>query len=250
MELFPAIDLRAGRCVLLRQGDYDAETVYGDDPVAVAVDFVAAGARWVHVVDLDAARTGEPVNRTVIGAIVAAVRPSGAQVQSGGGVRDDAGADALWDVGVDRVVLGTAAVQSPDLVARLARARAGGVAVGLDTRAGEIAVHGWISSSGTTALDLVRRYAGSGVAAFVVTDIGRDGMLAGPDVAGLRAVLDATPVDVIASGGVSSLADLAALGAVRGADADRRLGGVVVGKAIYERRFTVAEGVAACAASV
>jgi phosphoribosylformimino-5-aminoimidazole carboxamide ribotide isomerase len=250
VELFPAIDVRAGRCVRLRQGDYADETVYGDDPVAVAAEFVAAGARWVHVVDLDAARTGEPVNRPVVAAIAATVRAAGGRVQSGGGVRDEAAAAALWDAGVERVVLGTAAVQAPQLVARLALDRPGGVAVGLDTRGGEIAVHGWETGSGTTALDLVRSLAGSGVAAFVVTDIGRDGMLAGPDMAGLTAVLDATDVDVIASGGVSSAGDLRALGGVRGTTSGRRLAGVVVGKAIYEGRLTVAEGVAACAASV
>jgi len=250
VELYPAIDVRAGRCVRLRQGDYADETVYDDDPVAVATGFVASGARWVHVVDLDAARTGQPVNRPVVAAIAAVVRAGGGRVQSGGGVRDEAGAAALWEAGVERIVLGTAAVQAPQLVARLAAGRPGGVAVGLDTRGGEIAVHGWESATGTTALDVVDRLAGSGVAAFVVTDIGRDGMLSGPDVAGLAAVLDATDVDVIASGGVSTADDLRALGRVRGPSTGRRLAGVIVGKAIYEGRLTVAEGVAACAASV
>jgi phosphoribosylformimino-5-aminoimidazole carboxamide ribotide isomerase len=250
VELYPAIDVRAGRCVRLRQGDYADETVYDDDPVAVAAGFVASGARWVHVVDLDAARTGEPVNRAVVTAIAAVVRAGGGRVQSGGGVRDEAAAAALWEAGVERVVVGTAAVQAPLLVARLAANRPGGVAVGLDTRGGEIAVHGWEAASGTTALDVVDRLVGSGVAAFVVTDIGRDGMLSGPDVAGLTAVLDATDVDVIASGGVSTADDLRSLGRVRGPRTGRRLAGVVVGKALYEGRLTVAEGVAACAASV
>jgi phosphoribosylformimino-5-aminoimidazole carboxamide ribotide isomerase len=250
VELFPAIDVRAGRCVRLRKGDYADETVYGDDPVAVAVGFVAAGARWLHVVDLDAARSGEPVNRPLVAEIADAVRAGGGRVQSGGGVRDEAAATALWDAGVERVVLGTAAVQSPLLVSHLASGRPGGVAVGLDTRSGEIAVHGWVSGGGTTALDLVDRLAGSGVAAFVVTDIDRDGMLAGPDVDGLSAVLDATDVDVIASGGVSGAGDIRTLCGVRGPSSGRRLAGVVVGKAIYEGRLTVAEGVTACAASV
>jgi len=135
-------------------------------------------------------------------------------------------------------------------VARLAAGRPGGVAVGLDTRGGEIAVHGWESAGGATALDIVDRLSGSGVAAFVVTDIGRDGMLSGPDVAGLTSVLDATDVDVIASGGVATADDLRALGRVRGPRTGRRLAGVVVGKALYEGRLTVAEGIAACAASV
>src|SRR5579885_569094 len=138
MELYPAIDIRGGRCVRLRQGDYGDETVYGGDPVAVAVRFAEAGARWIHTVDLDAARTGEPVNRAVIARIAATVCPAGVRVQSGGGVRTDAAARALWDEGVDRVVVGTAAVETPDLVARLVAARPGGVAVGLDARGGEV----------------------------------------------------------------------------------------------------------------
>ena len=249
VELFPAIDLRAGRCVRLRRGDYGAETVYDDDPVAVALAFVAAGARWVHVVDLDAARTGEPLNRGAVAAIAAAVRDGGARVQSGGGVRDEASAGALWDAGVARVVLGTAAVRSPDLVARLATGHPGGVAVGLDTRDGELATDGWQVGSGTSALDLVGRLAGVGVGAFVVTDIGRDGMLSGPDVAGVSSILDATEVDVIASGGVSAVEDLLVLASLRSPVRARGLAGAIVGRAIYEGRLSVAEGVAACAAS-
>jgi phosphoribosylformimino-5-aminoimidazole carboxamide ribotide isomerase len=249
VELFPAIDVRDGRCVRLRQGDFAAETVYDGDPVAVASGFVAAGARWVHVVDLDAARSGAPSNRPVVAAIAAVASAAGARVQAGGGVRDEAAAAALWDAGVTRVVLGTAAVQSPAVVAQLARARPGGVAVGLDTRRGEVAVDGWESGTGVRGLDLVGRFAAAGVTAFVVTDITRDGMLVGPDVEGLGAVLDATDVDVVASGGVSSVADLEALGRLRGQASGRRLSGVVVGRAIYEGRLTVAEGVAVCAAS-
>ncbi len=250
VELFPAIDLLGGRCVRLRRGDYRQETVYGDDPVAVAVGFVASGARWVHVVDLDAARSGAPVNRAIVADVAAAVRAAGGRVQSGGGVRDLPAAAALWEAGVDRVVVGTAAVRTPDLVATLAAARPGGVGVGLDTRAGEVAVEGWLQGTGSTAADVIARLAGTGVSAFIVTDIGRDGMLAGPDLEGLGAALDATPVDVIASGGVSSVADVSTLAAVRSPVSGRRLAGVVVGRALYEGRLTVEEGVAACAASV
>jgi phosphoribosylformimino-5-aminoimidazole carboxamide ribotide isomerase len=250
VELFPAIDVRAGRCVRLRRGDYATETVYDDDPVAVATSFVAAGARWVHVVDLDAARSGSPDNCAVVAAVAAAVTAGGGRVQAGGGVRDEASAVALWDAGVTRVVLGTAAVESPELVARLAGARPGAVAVGLDTRGGELAIHGWESGTGVPALGVVARFAEAGVAAFVVTDIARDGMLAGPDLDGLAALLDATEVDVVASGGVASVADLDALCRLRGRPSGRRLAGAVVGRAIYEGRMTVAEGVAACAASV
>src|SRR5580704_1744711 len=147
MELYPAIDLRGGRCVRLRRGDYGDETVYADDPVAVARGFVAAGARWLHVVDLDAALTGLPANREMIALVAAAVTAAGASVQAGGGVRSVEAAHALWDAGVHRVVIGTAAVEDPGLVATLAAARPGGVALGLDTRDGEVAVRGWVSTS-------------------------------------------------------------------------------------------------------
>ena len=240
MDLYPAIDLRGGRCVRLRQGAYDRETVYGDDAVAVATGFVAAGATWIHVVDLDAARTGEPLNRPVVAAVAAAVP---VPVQTGGGVRDEAAAEALFGAGVTRVVLGTAAMEDPDLVRRLAARHPGGVAVGLDARAGDVALRGWTEGSGVTLLEAVARHAGAGVAAFVVTDISRDGMLAGPDAAGLGAVLAATEVDVVASGGVSSLDDLHALATLEAGG--HRLAGAIVGTAIYEGRFTVAEAVAA-----
>ena len=254
MDLYPAIDVRGGRCVRLRQGNHGDVTVYGDDPVAVAEGFAADGARWIHVVDLDAARTGSPLNRSVVGAIARAVAPSGVAVQSGGGVRTAAAADALWEAGVRRVVLGTAAVEDPGLVERLAADHPGAVAVGLDTRGGEVAVRGWGTGTGVSASDLLARLAGCGVAAVIATDIGRDGMLGGPDVAGLRAVLDGSPPDgvgpdVIASGGVSSVADLAELAALRGPSSGRALAGAIVGKAIYEGHLTVGEGMVACAAS-
>ncbi|HEV2810432.1 MAG TPA: 1-(5-phosphoribosyl)-5-[(5-phosphoribosylamino)methylideneamino]imidazole-4-carboxamide isomerase [Acidimicrobiales bacterium] len=244
MELYPAIDLRGGRCVRLYQGDYGAETVYGDDPMALAAGFVAAGAPWIHMVDLDAARTGEPVNRDAITAVARAVD---ARVQAGGGVRDEAAAAALVDAGVARVVLGTAAVTDPALVARLASRHPGQVAVGLDTRDGEVAVRGWTERAELHLLDAVRRFEGMGVAAVVVTDIGRDGTLAGPDLEGLASVLAASSIDVIASGGVGSLDDLAALSSV--AVDGRRLAGAIVGKALYEGSFTVEDALTALASS-
>ena len=237
MDLYPAIDLRGGKCVRLYQGDFDQETVYGEDPVAQAMAFQAEGARWIHVVDLDAARTGDPVNRPVIAAIAAAVD---VPVQTGGGVRDEAAAAALLEAGVARVVVGTAAVEDPDLVPRLAKEFP--VAVGLDAHGREVAVRGWVKGSGLDVVDLARRFADAGVEALVVTEIGRDGTLAGPDTEGLAAVVAATGVPVIASGGVGTLADLEALAAL---EVDgRRLAGAICGKAIYEQRFSVAEGVA------
>ena len=250
MELFPAIDLRDGRCVRLLHGDYSRETVYSDDPVAVARSFEAAGARWLHVVDLDAALTGRPVNRDVVAAVVAAVS---VPVQSGGGVRDAGATDALIGAGVARVVVGTAALESPGIVTELIARHPGQVAVGLDhrrttalggTERREVAVRGWTESSGRALLDAVAELSEAGAAAFIVTDIDRDGALSGPDLDGLCEVLGATDVDVIASGGVSSAEDLRALAALE--VGGRRLAGAIVGTAIYEGQLTVSEGVAAC----
>lgn len=234
-ELYPAIDLRGGRVVRLVQGDYDAETVYGDDPLAVARSFVDQGATWIHVVDLDAARSGDPVNRPVVAAIAAAVAGA-ASVQTGGGVRTVDDARALADLGVARVVMGSAAVADPPLVEQVAALVP--VAVGLDHRDGDLAVHGWTESSGVRLDDALGRFGAA--SAFVITDIGRDGMLAGPDVDGLAAAVAATEVPIIASGGVATLADVERLVAIEG------LAGVITGRALYERRFTVAAAVEVC----
>jgi phosphoribosylformimino-5-aminoimidazole carboxamide ribotide isomerase len=239
--LYPAIDLRGGRVVRLYQGDFDKETAYGLDPVAVAESYAAAGARWIHVVDLDAARTGTPENRPVIAAIAAAVGPR-VNVQASGGVRDQASAEELLACGVDRVVLGTAAVENPELVCDLAGHHQ--VAVGIDARGRDVAVRGWTEGSGVDLFDLLARFADRGVAAVIVTDIGRDATLAGPDVDGLAAVLDATGIPVIASGGVGTLADLETLATLEASG--RRLEGAIVGKALYEGNFTVEEAIAAC----
>jgi phosphoribosylformimino-5-aminoimidazole carboxamide ribotide isomerase len=240
MELFPAIDLRAGRCVRLHQGDFAAETVYDDDPVAVARVFAAAGAPWIHVVDLDAARTGEPANLAVIERIVEAVPCA---VQAGGGVRSLEAAEALFLAGADRVVVGTAAVEHPELVDELCAHRPGGVAVGLDARGREVAVRGWTAASGLDLVDVALRFEDAGVGALVVTEIGRDGTMEGPDVDQLAAVLAATRTPVIASGGVGELADLLALAAVE--VEGRELAGAIVGRAIYEGRFSVTEALEA-----
>jgi phosphoribosylformimino-5-aminoimidazole carboxamide ribotide isomerase len=230
IDLYPAIDLLGGRVVRLRKGDYDDETVYGDDPVAVARDFVAAGARWVHVVDLDAARSGDPVNRPVVAAIAEAVRGSAA-VQTGGGVRSLDDVSALAAVGVARVVMGSAAVADPPLVAAASEVLP--VAVGLDHRSGEVAVHGWTEGSGLFLDDAYALFPTAAV--FVVTDIGRDGMLVGPDVEGLRRSIELAGSPVIASGGVARLADIGELAELPG------LGGIITGRAVYEGRFGVAE---------
>lgn len=233
-DLYPAIDLRGGRVVRLAKGDYAAETVYGDDPVGVAVAFADAGAPWVHVVDLDAARSGDPVNRSVVAAIADALRGR-ARLQNGGGVRSVADVETLAEAGVSRVVMGSAAVTDPELVDRAADVLP--VAVGLDHRDGELAVHGWTEGSGVRLDEALGRFPAA--AAFVITDISRDGMLSGPDVEGLtRAVLE-TDIPVIASGGVSSIDDIVALAAIPG------LGGIITGKAVYEGRFDIVDALAA-----
>lgn len=231
MQLYPAIDLRRGRCVRLHQGDFDQETVYGDDPVAVARSFAAAGAPWVHVVDLDASRR-DGSNRDLV---VAVAREAGIPVQTGGGVRDG----SLLEEGVARVVLGSVAVEEPALVHDLAGRYPGRVAIGLDHREGEVRTRGWEDGSGRQLLDLVRELETAPVAAFVVTDIARDGVLAGPDVAGYGRLLDVTSVPIIASGGVGTLDHLRELSALGG------LSGVIVGKAVYEGRFTVEQALEA-----
>ena len=239
MDLYPAIDLLGGRCVRLYQGDYGRETVYADDPVAQAQAFAAEGASWVHVVDLDAARTGEPRNRELVADIAAAVD---VPVQAGGGVRDDAAADALLGRGVRRVVVGTAASERPEWVRSLAARYPGQVAVGLDARGRDLAVRGWVEGSGDDLVDAARRFEDAGVAALVVTEIGRDGTLSGPALDQLVTVLEATTIDVIASGGVGTLADLRALSVLE--VEGRRLAGTIVGRALYEGAFGVADAVA------
>ncbi|MEY2569854.1 MAG: phosphoribosylformimino-5-aminoimidazole carboxamide ribotide isomerase, partial [Acidimicrobiaceae bacterium] len=231
IDLYPSIDLRGGRVVRLLQGDFAQETVYGDDPVVVAKSYADAGAPWVHIVDLDAAkRTGS--NRDLVVAVAAAVA---VPVQAGGGVRDG----SLLADGVARVVVGSAAVEDPPLVAVLALTHPGQIAVGLDHRDGEVRTHGWQDGSGLRVDDLIDRLSVPGVGAFVVTDIARDGVLEGLDLDGYRSLAARTPVPVIASGGVGSLDDLRALH-------DTGVAGVIVGKALYEGRFTIDEAVAAC----
>lgn len=232
MQLYPAIDLRGGRCVRLYQGSYDAETAYSDDPVGQARQFADAGASWLHVVDLDAARTGDPVNLAVIAAIADAVD---VPVQTGGGVRSIDAAAALADAGVARVVIGTAAVETPELVERVAARQP--VAVGLDARGRDVATHGWEKDGGGDLLELAAHFESSGAEAVVVTEISRDGTMSGPDTEGLAAVLAATGLGVIASGGVAKIEDLSELATIGGHS--RRLAGVIVGRALYEGRFTV-----------
>jgi len=236
MDLYPAIDLRAGRVVQLVQGDFDREAVHGDDPVEVALRFQEAGVRWLHVVDLDAARTGEAHNRELIARVCEAVA---VPVQAGGGVRSLDAAAALADAGVARVVMGTAAVEQPELVGRVAARQP--VALGLDVRGREVSIKGWTEGAGLDIADALRRLEGSGATAVVVTQIQGEGLLGGPDLEGLAELLDTTTLDVIASGGVGELDHLRELAELD--RAGRRLAGAIVGTAIYEGRLDVAQAV-------
>ena len=239
MILYPAIDIRGGSVVRLRQGDYEDETIYGDDPVAVAVAFADAGATWVHMVDLDAARSGDPTNRDIITSVARALRGR-AQLQVGGGVRSVADVQQLASAGVARVVMGSAAVENPELVREASAVLP--VAVGLDHRDGVVAVHGWTAASELSLMNALGMFATADV--FVITDISRDGMLVGPDIEGLGTAARATKTPIIASGGVGTLEHLRELANVA------NLQGVIAGKALYERRFSVQEAIQALSGGV
>ena len=240
MIVFPAIDLKDGRCVRLRQGAMDDATVYNDDPAAQARSFEEAGARWLHVVDLDGAVSGQPKNASAVAAILKSVSMP---VQLGGGIRDRARIESWLEAGVRRVVLGTAAIANPDLVREAARAHPGRIIVGIDARKGMVAVDGWTRATETTARELADALAGAGVAAIVYTDIDRDGVLGGPNIEATVALAKGLPVPVIASGGVSTIDDITAL---RAREKDG-IAGVIVGRAIYDGRVDLKRALALAA---
>jgi phosphoribosylformimino-5-aminoimidazole carboxamide ribotide isomerase len=224
-ELIPAIDLLGGRCVRLAQGDYARATVYHEDPAEQARAFAAHPIPRLHVVDLDGAREGQPRNGEAISRIVASA--GRVPVQLGGGIRSLEAVEAALDLGVDRVILGTAALRDPELLARACRRHPGRVAVGIDARDGCVAVEGWLETTGTSALDLARRVEQAGAAAIVYTDIARDGMLGGPNLAATAELAQALRLPVIASGGIGSEDDLERAAACEG------LAGAIVGRALY-----------------
>ena len=223
MILYPAIDLKDGQCVRLLRGEMAAATVFGDDPAAQAVAFCAAGCAWLHLVDLNGAFAGVPVNGAAIRAILATVT---VPVQLGGGIRDMATIEMWLTAGISRVILGTVAVENPALVLAAAQAFPGQVAVGIDARAGFVATKGWATKTDVQARDLAMRFQDAGVAAIIYTDIDRDGAMGGPNIAATEALARAVSIPVIASGGVSSMADLLALrdtGVIAGAISGRAL---------------------------
>ncbi len=238
MTIYPAIDIKDGRCVRLTQGRADQQTVYSENPAEVAAQFKAAGSGWVHVVDLDGAFSGESRNLAVVKAIVGA----GMKVQLGGGMRTREAVERALGMGVTRVVVGTRAAESEDFVRELVAAFGGRIAVGIDAKNGKVAVKGWVATTGTGALTLAQRMDALGVGTLIYTDIGTDGMLTGPNLAAQEAMLMAVKCRVIASGGVSRQDDVTLLG--RLAKRYANLDGVIIGKAIYEKRVDLVQAIA------
>jgi phosphoribosylformimino-5-aminoimidazole carboxamide ribotide isomerase len=235
MQIWPAIDLRGGRCVRLSQGDYNRETVYGDDPAAAAETFVAQGAQQLHLVDLDGARDGSQPNLTAVRNILAAVN---IPCELGGGIRDDAAIERLLALGLSRLVVGTRALQEPDWFRAAAARFPGKLALGIDAKSGRVATHGWLETSDVAAIDLARELASAPIAAIIYTDISRDGMLQGPNLAAMAEMKAAVSVPIIASGGVTTakdVADLARLG----------MDGCIIGRALYEGTITLTEAISA-----
>jgi len=235
MELWPAIDLRGGRCVRLLQGDYSRETVFGDDPMAMVRRFVEGGASRLHIVDLDGARDGVPAQAALVARMVQA---AGVPCQLGGGIRSIDTASAYLDAGVERVVVGSVAIERPDLLEQMAGRFPGRIVLGLDARDGRVAVRGWLETSGLVAVDVARRHEGLPLAAIVYTDIAKDGMMAGPNLVALREMVAATRLPVIASGGVSNADDVRAVAACGAA-------GCIVGRALYEGTLTLEDALEA-----
>jgi phosphoribosylformimino-5-aminoimidazole carboxamide ribotide isomerase len=239
-SLYPAIDLKGGQVVRLKRGEMDQATIYADDPAAQARSFIEAGFAWVHMVDLDGAFAGKPANAAAVRAIIAAV--PGAKLQLGGGIRSMETAEAWLAAGVSRIILGSAAVKDPDFARAACRAFPGRVALGIDARDGMVATEGWAETSDVSATDLARRFEDSGAAAVIYTDIARDGMLTGVNVAATAALARAVRLPVIASGGVAGVEDITALRA-EGAGIE----GAILGRALYDGRIEPKVALAAAA---
>lgn len=235
MILYPAIDLKDGNCVRLLRGEMEAATVFGTDPAAQARAFQDAGAEWLHLVDLNGAFAGHPVNAEAVEAILAAIT---VPAQLGGGIRDMATIESWISRGLSRVILGTVAVENPDLVHQAAKAFPGKIAVGIDARGGKVATRGWATETDVMATDLARQFEDAGVAAIIYTDIDRDGAMQGPNIPATEALARAVNIPVIASGGVSSMDDLRAL------DATGVIAGAISGRALYDGAIDLAQALA------
>jgi phosphoribosylformimino-5-aminoimidazole carboxamide ribotide isomerase len=232
--IYPAIDMRGGKCVRLIQGDYNQETVYGDSPFDMAKSFAEQGAEWIHMVDLDGAKAGERINDKFV---VRAAKELSANIQIGGGIRTEADVAYYLENGVSRVILGSVAVSDPNFTKDMIRKYGKQIAIGIDAKDGKAATHGWLQTSETDAYELGKAVADAGAEVFIVTDIATDGMLSGPNIEGVVRMAEETGRDVIASGGISSLDDLTSLKAVQA----HGIIGAIVGKALYTNRFTVKE---------
>lgn len=237
MIIYPAIDIRGGRCVRLTEGRFEAETVFADDPAEMALKWAACGAQWLHLVDLDGALAGEGKNLPVIERILQSVK---LPVQLGGGIRNMQAIDKLLALGVQRVILGSAAVKKPELVAEACRQYPGHIAVGIDAKNGDVAIEGWGQGSGVAAVELAKKMASYGVDKIIFTDISRDGMLSGVNAEATAALARACGVEIIASGGVASLEDIRRVKAV---EADG-VTGCIIGKAIYTGAVDLREALA------
>lgn len=235
MQIWPAIDLRGGKCVRLQQGDYDRETVFGDDPASMARRWAAEGAERLHLVDLDGAREGRPVNLPAVRSILEAVK---IPCELGGGIRDEETIGALVEMGLSRLVVGTKALADADWLRRMARQFPRRIALGIDARNGRAAGAGWLETSDVQATDLARLFAGEPLAALIYTDIATDGMLAGPNLQAMAEMRAATALPLVASGGVSSANDVLALAALR-------IDGCIIGRALYEGKLKLADALAA-----
>lgn len=229
MDLYPAIDLKNGECVRLRQGDMDQATVFNNKPGQQAAQFIHEGAQWIHVVDLNGAFQGKTVNGSAVDAIIDAARGE-AKVQLGGGIRDMKAIETWLERGVNRVIMGTAAVQNPDLVKEACKTFQGHVAVGIDARGGKVAVSGWAETSEMDVIELAKIFENEGVAAIIYTDIDRDGMMQGPNVSATAELARATSTPIIASGGVSGLADVVELH-----QTGAGIAGCIIGRALYDK---------------
>lgn len=231
--IYPAIDMRGGNCVRLLQGDYDQETIYGDSPFDMAQSFAAEGAEWIHMVDLDGAKDGKRVNDRFV--ITAAQKLANVSIQIGGGIRSEADIHHYLENGVNRVIIGSIAVSNPNFAIDMIKKYGSNIAVGIDAKNGYVATHGWLETSALKAVELGKRFADAGAETFIFTDIATDGTLSGPNIAAVCEMAETTGKNVIASGGVSSLADLKALSTAK------NISGAIVGKALYENRFTLKE---------
>lgn len=239
MTIYPAIDMRGGKCVRLLKGDYNQETIYGDSPFEMAKRFAEDGTEWIHMVDLDGAKDGKRVNDRFV---IQAAKELMVKIQIGGGIRTEEDIVHYLENGISRVIIGSIAVSNPEFAIEMVRKYGSKIAIGIDAKDGYVATHGWLDTSKVKAVDLGKRFAESGAETFIFTDIATDGTLSGPNIEAVCQMAEVTKKSVIASGGVSTLEDLKSLNRTSG----KGVSGVIIGKALYEKRFTLKEALELC----